>query len=151
MSAVRSPPDTHKEGGEEDGGQGDQAGQHHLGGDLRATAPQDGGEDLEHHPDEEHEVDVGQGQPQQVQHTVFTGGACRGEPTDENSIVVVVPAVVAAGEEVEEIVSLGIFSVAVRRWFVTLKKAQAFAVGIFETRFELEIENANFLAYTDSL
>ena len=100
------PPDTHKEGGEEDGGQGDQAGQHHLGGDLRAAAPQDGGEDLEHHPDEEHEVDVGQGQPQQVQHTVFTGGACRGEPTDENSIVVVVPAVAAAREEVEEIFSI---------------------------------------------
>jgi len=62
---------THKVGGDEDGCQGDQGGHHHLGGDLGTTAPHDGSENLKHHPDEEHEVDVGQRQARQIEHTVL--------------------------------------------------------------------------------
>lgn len=55
---------THEEGGEEDGCQGDQGGQHHLGGDLGAAAAHDGGENLKDDPHQEHEVDIGQRQAQ---------------------------------------------------------------------------------------
>lgn len=62
---------TYKEGGEEDGRQGDQGRQHHLGGNLGAAAAHDGGENLKHDPYEEHEVDVRQGQAQQIEHAVL--------------------------------------------------------------------------------
>lgn len=62
---------TNKKRGEEDGCQGDQGGQHHLRGDLRAAATHDGRENLEHHPDEEHEVDIRERQAKQIEHAVL--------------------------------------------------------------------------------
>lgn len=68
---------THKKGGQEDGCQGDQRRQHHLGGYFSATATHDGREYLKHHPDEEHEVDIRQGQTQQIEHAVLHRRSCR--------------------------------------------------------------------------
>lgn len=62
---------THKEGGEEECGEGDEGSQDHVRGDLCAAAPQDGREDLKHYPDQEHEVDIGQSQTQLVENRVL--------------------------------------------------------------------------------
>lgn len=76
-SQIKKCQNSYKVRGEEDGGEGDQGGQHHLRRDLRATAPHDGCEDLKHHPDEEHEVDVWQRQAQQVKYTVLKWCSCQ--------------------------------------------------------------------------
>ena len=68
---------THKKRGEEDGCQGDESSHHHLGGYLGPAATHDGCEDLKHHPDEEHEVDVRQRQAEQIEHAVLHWGSWR--------------------------------------------------------------------------
>lgn len=73
---------THKKGRQEDCCQGDQGSQHHLRGDLGAAATHDGCENLKHHPDEEHEVNIRQRQAQQVEHTVPDRCSCRNTGAD---------------------------------------------------------------------
>lgn len=62
---------TYKVRGEDNDRQSDQRGHHHLRGDLRATAAHDGGENLKHHPEEEHEVDIGKRKAQKIQAAVL--------------------------------------------------------------------------------
>lgn len=62
---------THKIWRQNDGCQGNEWCQDDVGRDLGSAAAQDGCEDLKHHPDEEHDVDVGHGKTRQVQDAVL--------------------------------------------------------------------------------
>lgn len=68
---------TYEKRREENSCQGDERGQDHFWGYLCATATHNGCENLKHHPDEEHEVDVRQCQAQQIEHTVLHWCSCR--------------------------------------------------------------------------
>lgn len=62
---------THKVWRQNDGYEGDEWGQNDIRRDLGSAAAQDGCEDLKHHPDEEHDVDIRHGETHQIQDRVL--------------------------------------------------------------------------------